>query len=180
MGYWWCVLDRKQAFTDKKNLILDSHQICFFRVVGPWFWLKKLKIFHCFCAKKGLEITFGYVLNRKEASMGYENTRDDFETAAKKLMEYFVPRKHHLFKMYESRKLRVSGVNGHWGNSNLMSWTSVLFNSYWLTRSHWKCRQVCYVLFKQRKALQCQWWWFENSERWSSLAREWLCRRSMS
>ena len=65
-----------------------------------------------------------------------EDTGDDFETAAKKLMEYFEPRKHHLFKMYESRKLRVSGVNGHWGNSNLMSWTSVLFNSYWLTRSH--------------------------------------------
>lgn len=80
-----------------------------------------MKIFIvCFCAKKGLKITFGYVLNRKEASMGYENTRDDFETAAKKLMEYFEPRKH-LFKMYESRKLRVSGVNGHWGNSNLMS-----------------------------------------------------------
>ena len=31
---------------------------------------------------------FGYVLNRKQASMGYENTRDDFETAAKKPMEY--------------------------------------------------------------------------------------------
>ena len=25
---------------------------------------------------------FSYVLDRKQASMGYENTRDDFETAA--------------------------------------------------------------------------------------------------
>ena len=34
------------------------------------------------------------------------------------------------------QKKACSGVNGHWGNSNLMSWTSVLFNSYLLTRSH--------------------------------------------
>lgn len=48
---------------------------------------------------------FGYVLKRKQASMGYENTRDDFETTAKKLMEYFEPRKHNLFNVHQFRQM---------------------------------------------------------------------------
>jgi len=34
-----------------------------------------------------------------------EDTRDDFETIAKKLMEYFEPRKHHLFNIHQFRQM---------------------------------------------------------------------------
>ena len=34
-----------------------------------------------------------------------EDTGEDFETAAEKLMEYFEPRKHHLFNIYQFRQL---------------------------------------------------------------------------
>ena len=34
-----------------------------------------------------------------------EDTCEDFETSAEKLMEYFEPRKHHLFNIYQFRQL---------------------------------------------------------------------------
>ena len=34
-----------------------------------------------------------------------EDTGDDFETAAKKVMEYFEPRKHLLFNIYQFQQL---------------------------------------------------------------------------
>ena len=34
-----------------------------------------------------------------------EDTGEDFETAAEKFMEYFEPRKHHLFNIYQFRQL---------------------------------------------------------------------------
>ena len=67
-------MNRKETFFDYKNKkFYNVSKMAFFQRVNPCFWSKNAIFLNLFSVKKGVEIRFNDVLDRKETFFDYKN-----------------------------------------------------------------------------------------------------------